>query len=1079
MIESNQIPPIEHPYKHSEGEIIAGRYLVIRPLGFGGFAEVYLCKDSQLSRDVAVKVIIEEGMRIKEAKAAAKLEHPNIVQVYDATALENNFPVIVFRYIDGNTLEKKLIKAKYRRLPLDNQTLKIIREIASAIDFAHANNIIHRDIKPSNILIDQNDKAFLTDFGLAEIKDSLSVNSMMTTDVAHRLSGTVPYMAPEQLMDLKPGDKRTDLYSLGIVTYEMLTGRFPYSGRDTKLIIQIGTTDPMPPNLANPDLPQNLNDVLLKALDKDPEQRYDSCLDFVNALDEATKAYLQNNSQYDQAIAFMENKEWRQALAAFELLKNHAPQNFRDLDFQLERSQQKVRSLEQREQAQRLFEQQNYNEALETLNFLEKADPNFAIADLREAILQEKAEVEQQTREELYQQAIRQYEAGSYEESLDTINIILGQDPNFPDPQNIQVQAQTKADEQNRWRELYSTGVVAMGQEQWEEALSAFDNLRAENPQYEDIETRLVMTRHLQRLSGLFNEAKDQFENEEFSTAIDKIDELVTIDDTYKTSQVQQLRQESLDRLYSKSERLLKTNKLEESIVICNALRQRNPQYPQLDDLQEHIETAIHLRDLEKELNANYVNAQQKLNERDYRGALMIWNEIAAHKDEFEYSDSSDVVNRAKEGIYTKALTSLGSGHHQEALDTWNELHQLDPNYDDPEKVEERAKAGIERRYFIKKVGIFAGITIGILIAIGLFFMMGSINENRQFAEQTAEAATALAVLPTTTDTPTITPTNTPTSTATNTPTSTPTNTPTSTSTSTPTNTATPTATPSLLGSVTGNVNLYPEPNSDEVITFIPTGTQVTILGRPFQGSWVLLQTADAIGYGSSDFVQLPLGMELEDLPVVDDIIEPPPPTPEATVSADWPTPSSFGARGTARTLESATIFETPDFIDNTANLPFVDEDVFVDILGQNSTGRWLYIRDNAGNEGFVWGELFEYPSDLDLPVVNSTSSGNPSITVTPGGDVTGGTLTADVTYFDGSCTNDVWTRPVFMEARGGGGNYSYYWNDELKAGPINTNVTFDVSSANGAIIGKARVTSGDGQSFEEELYLPPVDCNN
>ncbi len=202
MTKSDNIPPQNYEYTYKKDNIIAGRYTVIKPLGFGGFAEVYHCKDSELARSVAVKVITEPEIRIQEARTAAQLEHPNIVQVYDVTTAENGASIIVFRYIDGDTLEAKLLKTKYRRLPLDSQTIKIIREIASAIDFAHKNNVIHRDIKPSNIIIDKEGKAYLTDFGLAEIKESLQGPSMMTQELAHRLSGTVPYMAPEQLTDL-------------------------------------------------------------------------------------------------------------------------------------------------------------------------------------------------------------------------------------------------------------------------------------------------------------------------------------------------------------------------------------------------------------------------------------------------------------------------------------------------------------------------------------------------------------------------------------------------------------------------------------------------------------------------------------------------------------------------------------------------------------------------------------------------------------------------------------------------------------------------------------------------------------
>ncbi|MBE2223843.1 MAG: protein kinase, partial [Anaerolineae bacterium] len=986
---------------------------------------------------------------------------------------DDNTPIIVFQYVNGITLKQKLIDAKYHRLPLNEQTLNIIREIAFALDFAHEKNTIHRDIKPSNIIIDNKGKAYLMDFGLAEMKESLPDNSMMTQEMAHHISGTMPYMAPEQLVNLQIGDKRSDLYSLGVVTYEMLTGRFPYPGRDTELIIQIGTIDPIPPTETNHDLPKNLDMVLLKSLNKKPELRYESCLEFINALDEAAEAYLQNNTQYEKAIGYMENGDWQGALAAFKFLQTQAPANFRDLNHQLERAQQKVRALSLYEQAQTLIKQENYKEALEILKFLEKLDPDFPTADLWETALNK-----------LYQQALNQYDNNDFEVALVTIGIILAQEPAFPDPQEIQTKAKEKVEEQRRWQSLYNAGITAMSHEKWDEALSSFESLNKENPDYKNIEFQLTTARHLQKLSGLLNEAKQLVEGEDYPTAIDKIRVLTDIDDKYKTEQVTQLREEALNRLYRKSERLLDAKKLEESNAACAALRQRNPDDPRLAELQKRIDESIRLRDLEQDLNRKYTDAQKKVEARDYLGALTIWTTIAAHEEDIKFHDSAAIVSRAKDGLYSDALAALGNNHHQEALETWHQLHQIDPEYNDYQDVAGRAHAGTERRYLLKKIGWGAGVTLGIILAIALFFMLRGNKQDEQYAMQTADAAAILAAAsPTSTHTPpaTMTPTFTSIPTKTNTPTNTPTQPPTNTIEPTETSTPAPTATPSILGETTANVNLYTEPNGTDRITFIPTGNQVAILGRPFQGRWVLVKTDHATGYGSSDLIQLPPGMELEDLPIVDDIISTPPPTEQATVIAsDWPTPSSYDAQGTAVSLQSASIFPTADDTGNSASLPFVDVGTVVDVLGRNSTSSWLYIRDKNDNVGFVWGEYFDYPGAINqLPIVNPESSGNTNIE-SSGNNQTGNTaLTADVYYLDGTCKNGVWTRPVFMEGHGGNGRYTYFWDGVRKAGSINGSTTFDVSAVNGAIIGKARIESGDGQFIEEDLFVPAVDCNN
>jgi serine/threonine protein kinase len=167
-------PPIpsqtEHPYRFQAEEQIASRYRVLAPLGFGGFSEIYHCQDLRLHRDVAVKVLYDKGPGLEEARAAARLAHPHIVQVYDMLTLKDETPFIVFEHVEGETLEATLDQGQYRRLPLDASILQIVDQIAAAIDYAHGRGVIHRDVKPSNILLNHQGNAYVTDFGLAGVK---------------------------------------------------------------------------------------------------------------------------------------------------------------------------------------------------------------------------------------------------------------------------------------------------------------------------------------------------------------------------------------------------------------------------------------------------------------------------------------------------------------------------------------------------------------------------------------------------------------------------------------------------------------------------------------------------------------------------------------------------------------------------------------------------------------------------------------------------------------------------------------------------------------------------------------------
>ncbi|HET91343.1 MAG TPA: serine/threonine protein kinase, partial [Chloroflexi bacterium] len=267
VLKSSESPKPEHNYRFSIGETIAGEFRVEGYLGHGGFSEVYRCQDIGLDQPVAVKVLFLDKITDKtrvlaEARMAAKLKkHSNIIPVTRVFKEEDETPYIAFDYVAGDTLEKRLKGAERHRLEL-KESLPIVEQIADALDYAHQQGIIHRDVKPSNIILtEEGKKAFLTDFGLAEIKHPLkadeergeiaaSVDYSGNIEAQQRLSGTIPYMAPEQLKEGKLGDERSDLYSLAVVVYEMLTGRWPHESRrtsDFSLPAEIIHQPPYPP----------------------------------------------------------------------------------------------------------------------------------------------------------------------------------------------------------------------------------------------------------------------------------------------------------------------------------------------------------------------------------------------------------------------------------------------------------------------------------------------------------------------------------------------------------------------------------------------------------------------------------------------------------------------------------------------------------------------------------------------------------------------------------------------------------------------------------------------------------------
>jgi serine/threonine-protein kinase len=240
----------EHLYRFKPDQTIGKRYRVIEALGYGGFAEVYKCQDGQLDEIFAVKVMNLLAARedvLREARMAAKFRHPHILRVVNIGELEDmgNW-YIVMDYKEGSrTLEALLDAAQenLRRLPLNEGTLQIVSQVADALQYAHDMGIVHQDVKPSNIIIDHKRHAYLTDFGLAMTKRPEGTGaSMKTLDTQSSLGGTIPYMSPEQFDEQESGKRlgpSSDIYSLGVVAYEMLVGQLPYPGKATGPIIEL------------------------------------------------------------------------------------------------------------------------------------------------------------------------------------------------------------------------------------------------------------------------------------------------------------------------------------------------------------------------------------------------------------------------------------------------------------------------------------------------------------------------------------------------------------------------------------------------------------------------------------------------------------------------------------------------------------------------------------------------------------------------------------------------------------------------------------------------------------------------
>ncbi|SFU97124.1 serine/threonine protein kinase [Polaromonas sp. YR568] len=268
-----------------------GRYDLIRVLGKGAMGLVYEGRDPNLDRRVAIKTIKVENLSEEaaaeyevrfrtEARSAARLQHPHIVSVYDSDR-DGDIAFLVMEFIAGDDLKHHLDKGDLYTL---EQTLGIMGDLLSALDYAHRQSIVHRDIKPANLLIETTGRVKLTDFGVARIQDSGEA-----TRTQGSMVGTLKYMSPEQVQG-RPIDARADLFAAGIVLYQLLTGKRPFDGdTDFATIQQIVGHTPAAPSAFNPKLPAAIDAVVARALAKSRDQRYASAQEFITALQAATR----------------------------------------------------------------------------------------------------------------------------------------------------------------------------------------------------------------------------------------------------------------------------------------------------------------------------------------------------------------------------------------------------------------------------------------------------------------------------------------------------------------------------------------------------------------------------------------------------------------------------------------------------------------------------------------------------------------------------------------------------------------------------------------------------------------------
>lgn len=279
---STAVNPNASARRQWQGVTLIDRYRLQRELGHGGMGVVYLAHDLYLERDVAVKMLdghtlgsSGRALLLHEARAAARLSHPNVVMVFDLGAHEE-VPFIVMEYVPGQTLAD----ARPQRM---EEVIRIGRQICAALQHAHDKGLIHRDIKPQNVLITAEGVAKLMDFGLARALDRpLTLDDSFT--------GTVSYVAPEQAQG-EPVTAVADLYAFGVLLYELVTGTLPFTGNFAQVLIQHLQEPPLPPRQRNPHVPPALDELIIHLLQKSPLERPSSAAEVSHLLGVLSKLH--------------------------------------------------------------------------------------------------------------------------------------------------------------------------------------------------------------------------------------------------------------------------------------------------------------------------------------------------------------------------------------------------------------------------------------------------------------------------------------------------------------------------------------------------------------------------------------------------------------------------------------------------------------------------------------------------------------------------------------------------------------------------------------------------------------------
>ena len=648
-----------------------GKYKILEEIGRGGFAVVYKARDPDLDRVVALKVLAPHltwdptfAQRFRrEAQATARLRHPHIVTIYEVGEADDQL-YIAMEYLPGRTLAQALDAET--AIPLEPR-LSILEQVADALDYAHGQGVIHRDVKPSNVMVEEGGRgkvrATLMDFGLVKaMRSSESLTSLGTT------LGSPEYMAPEQADPDRKDEigPATDCYALGVVAYKMLTGQVPFPGSTPSTLVAHMQKTPPDPQGIRQDLPENMAQVLLKALSKSLDERYPTAMAMVEALRKTVKTETQEREQarkeelrrlYAEGIRAGRSQDWQAAIAAFQEVVALDSQ-YQDAATHLAIAKTEERKAEEaREQEAHLAEL--YDQALEAKRArnwarvisageeIRTIDPRYKnVARLLRQAKTEKRKAEQLER--CYAEGIRAGRSQDWEAAITAFQEVVALESQYRDAaahlataKAEQRKAEKAQKREARLTKLYNQALAAKRARNWAQAISAGEEIRTIDPHYKDVANLLQQARaekkQEHRLASIYGQITKAQDDQDWDTVITLCEKITAtrpdyknmVDILQKARKARKLKEEEIPQLYQRGVKHMEWARWEAAVAQFERVLELDKGHR---DAAAKLKQARqkHISALERILDSSYFGFQAKQERSEAIDALVAYGELAA-----------------------------------------------------------------------------------------------------------------------------------------------------------------------------------------------------------------------------------------------------------------------------------------------------------------------------------------------------------------------------------------------------------------------------------------------------------------